>query len=67
MRIEIEGTVEEIIPRGLFKVRTDAGQMVRATLSTEAKRVMVKVLPRDRVILEMSGFDPNRGRIKSKI
>lgn len=65
--MELEGTVEEIIPRGLYAVRLDDGRLVRATLSTAAKRVTVKVLPGDRVLLETSGFDPSRGRIKAKL
>ena len=60
---ELEGIIEETIPRGLYLVRLDDGTKVRATLSTKAKRVTVKVLPGDRVLLEVSTFDPSRGRI----
>ena len=64
---ELEGIIEEALPRGLFAVRCDDGRRVTATLSTAAKRVMVKVLPGDRVVLEISQFDPSRGRIKARL
>ncbi len=64
---ELEGTIEEALPRGLYAVRCDGGRKVTATLSTEARRVTVKVLPGDRVLLEISAFDPSRGRIKARL
>jgi translation initiation factor IF-1 len=64
---ELEGIIDEALPRGLFAVRMEDGRIVRATLSTQAKRVMVKVLPGDRVLLEVSAFDPSRGRIKARL
>lgn len=66
-RSELEGIIDEALPRGLFAVRMEDGRIVRATLSTQAKRVMVKVLPGDRVLLEVSAFDPSRGRIKARL
>ncbi|MBX3270852.1 MAG: translation initiation factor IF-1 [Sandaracinaceae bacterium] len=60
---ELEGIIDEALPRGLYAVRLDDGRRVRATLSTHAKRVLVKVLPGDRVLVELSAFDPSRGRI----
>jgi translation initiation factor IF-1 len=64
---ELEGIIDEALPRGLYAVRLDDGRLVRATLSTEARRVMVKVLPGDRVMLEISAFDPSRGKIKARL
>lgn len=64
---ELEGIIEEALPRGLYAVRCDDGRRVTATLSTEARRVTVKVLPGDRVLLELSAFDPSRGRIKARL
>lgn len=63
----LEGIIDEALPRGLYRVRLDDGRRVRATLSTSAKRVTVKVLPGDRVLLELSAFDPSRGRITAKV
>ena len=64
---ELEGIIDEALPRGLYMVRLDDGRKVRATLSTRAKRVTVKVLPGDRVVIELSAFDPSRGRIKARV
>lgn len=64
---ELEGTVERELPRGLYAIRCDDGRAVVATLSTEARRIIVKVLAGDRVVLEISAFDPSRGRIKAKL
>lgn len=66
MTNDLEGIIDEILPRGLYAVRLDDGRIIRATLSTAAKRVMVKVLPGDRVTVEVSAFDPSRGRIKAR-
>lgn len=67
MTNELEGIIDEALPRGLYAVRLDDGRLIRATLSTAAKRVMVKVLPGDRVSVEVSAFDPSRGRIKARL
>ncbi len=64
---ELEGIIEEALPRGLYAVRCDDGRKVVATLSTQARRVTVKVLPGDRVSIEISAFDPSRGRITAKL
>lgn len=64
---ELEGIIDEALPRGLYAVRLDDGRLIRATLSTAAKRVVVKVLPGDRVSVEISSFDPSRGRIKARL
>jgi len=64
---ELEGIIDEALPRGLYAVRLDDGRLVRATLSTAAKRVMVKVLPGDQVLLEVSAFDPSRGKITARL
>jgi translation initiation factor IF-1 len=64
---ELEGLVEEALPRGLYAVRCDDGRKVVATLSTQARRVTVKVLAGDRVRVELSAFDPSRGRITAKL
>lgn len=65
--LELEGTIESALPRGLFAVRCDDGRNVIATLTTGARRFTVKVLPGDRVLLEVSVLDPSRGRIKARL
>lgn len=64
---QLEGTVEEALPRALYAVRCDDGRRLVATLSSAARRVIVKVLPGDRVLLEVSAFDPTRGRITAQL
>lgn len=62
-----EGSVEETLPKSLFRVRLEDGAEVRATLSPQAKRVTVKLLPGDRVQVNVSAYDPTRGRILKKL
>ena len=62
----MEGTVEEALPGALYRVRGDAGQVITASLGGVARQVLVKVIPGDRVVLEVSTFDPTRGRITGK-
>jgi translation initiation factor IF-1 len=64
---DVEGTIEETLPKSLFRVRLDDGTEVRAALSSQAKRVTVKLLPGDRVRVNLSAYDPSRGRILTKI
>lgn len=64
---DLEGTVVTVLPRGLYAVRSDDGRRVIATLSTEARRVTVKIIPGDRVLLVLSAFDPTRGRITVRL
>ena len=63
---EVDGVIESAQPRGLFRIRTDEGQVVTAQVSAEARRVTVKFLPGDRVTIEVSPYDPSRGRITAK-
>lgn len=64
---DIEGTVQETLPKMLFRVRLDDGTEVRAGLTSQAKRVTVKLLPGDRVRVSLSSYDPSRGRILTKL
>jgi translation initiation factor IF-1 len=63
---EIEGTVVETLPKGLYRVRGDDGKVVTASLGGMTRNVTVKVIPGDRVLIEVSQFDPARGRIKTR-
>jgi len=47
-------------------VRCDDGQAVTASLGGVARQVTVKIIPGDRVLLEISALDPTRGRIKAR-
>jgi len=63
---ETEGTVEDALPGALYRVRCDDGQVVTASLGGVTRQVTVKVIPGDRVLVEVSALDPTRGRIKGK-
>ena len=61
-----EGIVSKALPKGLFEVELDSGRTVLASLSGVAKQVTVKVIPGDRVLVEVSPYDPTRGRITAR-
>lgn len=63
---EIEGTVVETLPKGLYRVRSDDGKVMTASLGGMTRNMTVKVIPGDRVLIEVSQFDPARGRIKTR-
>jgi len=63
---EMDGTVEEALPGALYRVRSDDGDVITASLGGVARQVLVKVIPGDRVLLEVSALDPTRGRITGK-
>ena len=62
-----QGTVETVLPRALYRVRLDDGVEITASLSAKARQVTVKLLPGDAVMVEVSPFDPTRGRIEEKL
>lgn len=61
------GTIEEVLPKALYRVRLDDGEKVTASLSNRARQVTVKLLPGDGVTVEISPYDPTRGRIKERL
>lgn len=63
---ESAGVVEETLPRGLFRVRCEDGRSVTAAIGAQARRVTVALKPGDKVTVELSPFDPTRGRITAK-
>jgi translation initiation factor IF-1 len=64
---EMEGTVVDALPGALYRVRGDDGSVVTASLGGVARQVTVKIIPGDRVLLEVSPLDPSRARIKGRI
>jgi len=64
---KVHGTVLSILPSALFQVTLDDGRTVTAGIGTEARRVLVKVVPGDRVEVVVSPFDPNRGKITGRM
>jgi translation initiation factor IF-1 len=59
----VEGTVEEALPNNMFRVKTDDGDFKLASISTTLRRYTIKIIPGDRVTIEVSTYDPSRGRI----
>ena len=62
-KIEVEGPVIEALPNTQFMVELDNGHEVLAYLSGKMRRYYIRILLGDRVRLEMSPYDLNRGRI----
>lgn len=62
-----EGVILATLPKALFRVQLDSGERITASLSSQAKRVTIKLLPGDRVSVESSPFDPTRGRITGRL
>ncbi len=61
--IEVEGTVVEPLPNALFRVQLDNGHEVLAHISGKMRMHYIKILPQDRVTLEMTPYDLDKGRI----
>jgi len=61
--IEVEGKVVEPLPNAMFKVELDNGHQVLAHISGKMRMHFIKILPGDKVTLELSPYDLNRGRI----
>ncbi len=59
----VEGVVLEALPSASFKVRIEDGSEILAHLSGKIRRFRIKILPGDRVTVEMSQYDKSRGRI----
>jgi translation initiation factor IF-1 len=62
-KIMAEGTVLESLPNTFFKVRLDDGPEILAHLSGKMRLYYIKVLPGDRVRVEMTPYDNTKGRI----
>jgi len=65
--IEAEGTIKESLPNAMFRVELDNGHLVLAHISGKIRRNFIKILPGDRVKVELSPYDLNRGRITFRV
>ncbi|MDS1030441.1 translation initiation factor IF-1 [Bacillota bacterium LX-D] len=61
--IEVEGKVIEPLPNAMFKVELENGHKVLAHVSGKIRMNFIRILPGDRVTIELSPYDLNRGRI----
>ncbi|MBX9693662.1 MAG: translation initiation factor IF-1 [Cyanobacteria bacterium] len=65
--IEFEGTIRESLPNAMFRVELDNGHKVLAHISGKIRKNFIKILPGDRVRVELSEYDLTRGRITYRI
>ena len=65
--IEIEGIVRESLPNTLFRVELENGQIVLCHLSGKMRMNFIKILPGDKVRVEMTPYDKEKGRIVFRI
>ena len=61
--IKVDGTVKELLPNTMFKVKLPNGHEVLAHISGKMRLNFIRILPGDKVTLEMSPYDLTKGRI----
>ena len=61
--IQVEGTVIEPLPNAMFRVELESGHKVLAHISGKMRMHFIKILPGDKVTVELSPYDLERGRI----
>ena len=65
--VKLEGVVEETLPSTTFKVKLDNGHVVLAHISGRMRVNYIRLLPGDRVLIEMSPYDLTKGRIIQRL
>jgi translation initiation factor IF-1 len=65
--VKLEGVVEENLPSTTFKVKLDNGHVVLAHISGRMRVNYIRLLPGDRVLIEMSPYDLSKGRIIQRL
>ena len=61
--IEVEGTILEALPHAMFQVKLENGHVILAHISGKIRMNFIKILPGDKVTVELTPYDLNRGRI----
>jgi len=61
--IEVEGKIIETLPNAMFKVELENGQVILAYVSGKMRMHYIKILPGDKVTVELSPYDLTKGRI----
>lgn len=61
--IEVEAVVSETLPNAMFRVELENGHQVLAHISGKMRKHFIRILPGDRVLVELSPYDLDRGRI----
>jgi len=62
-KIEVEGEITEALPSTMFRVELEGGHSVLATISGKMRKNYIRILPGDKVKVELSPYDLTRGRI----
>jgi translation initiation factor IF-1 len=62
-KIEMEGEITEALPSTMFRVQLEGGHSVLATISGKMRKHYIRILPGDKVKVELSPYDLTRGRI----
>ena len=65
--IEFEGTIIESLPNGMFQVQLENGHEILAHISGKIRKNFIKILPGDKVKVEMTPYDLTRGRITYRL
>lgn len=65
--IEVQGTVLETLPNAMFKVELESGQVILAYVSGKMRMHFIKILPGDKVTVELSPYDLTKGRITYRV
>lgn len=65
--VKVEGVVEETLPSTTFKVKLDNGHSILAHISGRMRVNYIRLLPGDRVLIEMSPYDLSKGRIVQRL
>ena len=66
-KIEVEGKVTVCLPNNMFRVELTNGHMVLAHISGKMRKHYIKIVPGDRVLVELSPYDLSRGRITYRL
>lgn len=61
--IELEGIVEESLPNAMFRVKLSNGHLIIAHISGKIRQNNIRIIPEDKVIVELSPYDLSKGRI----
>ena len=65
--IELIGEITEALPNALFRVRLETGQIILAHVSGKIRKYFIRILPGDKVKVELSPYDLTRGRITFRL
>jgi translation initiation factor IF-1 len=65
--IELEGKVIENLPNAVFRVQIDSGQIILAHIAGKLRVNKIRILPGDRVIVEVTPYDLTRGRVTRRL